>query len=222
MQTSSKLKKVFIKKWVKGLEICCYSNKNMNAIERKKKIKLCADIALASAKNATTSWSNALIFEAKQDEESKILVNNLLGRRELKRFKPQNTNHHMIKYHKRVRSKKILKKSRSVSQRMKKMGPPKSNLAIFIAKRLVKKRTQVLKKLVPGGESMDELSLIREALDYILSLEVQVDVMRSVANATEVSIQSCLEILNVKQKIETCVLIGTYCRVLNYVKKSNG
>lgn len=184
MHTSSKLKKEFIKKWVKGLEICYSSKKKMNVLERKKKIKLCADIALASAKNATTSWSNALISDAKKDDENKILVNNLLGPES--RFKPQKTSRQMITYHKRVRSQKILKRSRSVGQRMKKMGPPKSNLAIFVAKRLVKKRTQVLKKLVPGGESMDEVSLIKEALDYILSLKVQVDVMRSVANATEV------------------------------------
>ncbi|XP_071729639.1 transcription factor IBH1-like 1 [Rutidosis leptorrhynchoides] len=193
MQTSSNLKKEFIKKWVKGLEICYSSKKNMNVMERKKMIKLCADIALASAKNGTTSWSNALISDAKKDDESKILVNNLIGRRELNRFKPQKTSHQSttITYdHKRVRSKNILKRSCSLSQRMKKMVPPKSNLAIFVAKRLVKKRTQVLKKLVPGGESMDEFSLIRETLDYILSLKVQVDVMRSVVNATEVLNQS--------------------------------
>ncbi|GJU25483.1 transcription factor IBH1-like protein 1 [Tanacetum coccineum] len=189
MHTSSKqLKKEFIKKWVKGLEICCSSKKKMDVMERKKKIKLCADIALASAKNATTSWSNALIYNAKKDDENAILVDNLLGPES--RFNSQKTAHQMITFHKRVRSKKILKKSCTVSQRMKKVSPPPSNLATCIAKRLVKKRTQVLKKLVPGGEAMDEYSLIKEALDYILSLRVQVDVMRSLANVTEVLDQS--------------------------------
>ncbi|KAF5789456.1 putative transcription factor bHLH family [Helianthus annuus] len=188
MHTSSKLTKEFTKKWVKGLQICCSSKKDMDVLERKKKIKLCADIALASAKNATTSWSIALISEAKKNDENEILVDNLLGPES--RFKQQKIIRQMNSCHKRVRSKKILKKSCSISQRMKKMGPPKSNLAAYIAKRLVKKRTQVLQRLVPGGESMDEFSLIKEALDYILSLRVQVDVMRNLANATEVLNQS--------------------------------
>ncbi|KAI3827573.1 hypothetical protein L1987_01650 [Smallanthus sonchifolius] len=188
MHTSSKLTKEFTKKWVKGLQICCSSKKNMDVLERKKKIKLCADIALASAKNATTSWSIALISEAKKEGENEILVDNLLGPESP--FKQQKTIPLMSACHKRVRSKKILKRSCSVGQRMKKMGPPKSNLAIYIAKTLVKKRTQVLQRLVPGGESMDEFSLIKEALDYILSLRVQVDVMRSLAHAAEVSNQS--------------------------------
>lgn len=188
MHTSSKLKREFTEKWVKGLQICCSSKKNMDVMERKKKIKLCADIALASAKNATTSWSNALISDAKKDDENTILVDNLISHQ--LRLAPQKKVRQITACHKRVRSKMILKKSYSVGQRMKKMGPSKSNLAIFIAKRLVKKRTQVLKKLIPGGETMDEFSLIREALDYILSLKVQVDVMRSLANATEVLYQS--------------------------------
>lgn len=184
MHTSSQLKREFIKKWVKGLQICCSSKKKMDVLERKKKIKFCADIAMASAKNATTSWSNAVICDAKKDEENSILVDTLLSHES--QFMPQKSVHQMITCHKRFRSKKILKKSCSVGQRAKKMSPPKTNLATYIAKRLVKKRTQVLKKLIPGGEAMDEFSLIKEALDYILSLRVQVDVMRSLANATEV------------------------------------
>ncbi|KAF5813102.1 hypothetical protein HanXRQr2_Chr03g0094331 [Helianthus annuus] len=194
VHTSSKLRKEFIKKWVKGLQICCSLKKNMDILERKKKIKLCADIALASTKNETTLWSIALISDAKKDDENKILVDNLLGPES--RFKPRMTNRQMIACHKRVRSKKILKKSRHVCQKMKKMGPPKSNLAAYIAKTLVKRRTQVLKRLVPGGESMDEFSLIKEALDYVLSLRIQVDVMRTLANANEVLNQSDSKIID--------------------------
>ncbi|KAI3701629.1 hypothetical protein L6452_26845 [Arctium lappa] len=192
MHTSSKLKREFLKKWVKGLQICCSSKKEMDFQERKKKIKLCADIALASAKNATTSWSKSLITDAKKDGENAILVDKLLGPGS-QYLKPQKTAHRTIaNCHRRVRSKKILKKSCNVGQRrLKKIaGPPRFDLATYIAKKLVKKRTQVLKRLVPGGEAMDEFSLIKEALDYILSLRVQVDVMRSFANATELLNQS--------------------------------
>lgn len=60
MHNSSQFKKEFIKKWIQGLQICFSSKKQMNILERKKKIKISADIALASAKNSTTTWSKAI------------------------------------------------------------------------------------------------------------------------------------------------------------------
>ncbi|KAI3790434.1 hypothetical protein L2E82_03468 [Cichorium intybus] len=179
MHDSSQLKKEFIKKWVQGLQICCSSKRQMSILERKRNIKLSADIALASAKNATTSWSKALISEAKKDREKNILVDNLLGHES--KFMGA---HQKVTSHNRIRSKKILRRSCGIGKRIKKMGYRRSDSPTCIAKRLVKKRTQVLKRLVPGGESMDEFSIITEALDYILSLRVQVDVMKNIVNAT--------------------------------------
>ncbi|CAH8358711.1 unnamed protein product [Eruca vesicaria subsp. sativa] len=50
------------------------------------------------------------------------------------------------------------------------------------AKMRVRKRTELLKSLVPGGELIDNKDyLIRETLDYIVYLRAQVDVMRTVA-----------------------------------------
>ncbi|XP_076885065.1 transcription factor IBH1-like 1 [Bidens hawaiensis] len=162
------LKKEFIKKWIHGLQICCSSNTKMNILERKKKIKLSADIALASAKNSTTSWSKAIISEAKNDEQNAVLVKNLSPESKFIRA------HQKVSCHKRIASKKILKKSYGVYRKMKKMEPRRRGLSLAscIVKRSVKKRTRVLKRLVPGGEFMDELSVIKEALDYILSLKV--------------------------------------------------
>ncbi|XP_071717513.1 transcription factor IBH1-like 1 [Rutidosis leptorrhynchoides] len=179
MTNSSQLKKEFIKKWIQGLKTCCSTKNKMSLFERKKKIKLSADIALASAKNATTCWSKALISEAKKDEENKILISNLSNN-----IMDQEAQQKVI-CHKRIRSKKILKKCFGVSKRMMKMEPRRSNNATCIAKILVKKRTRVLKRLVPGGESMDEFTIIKEALDYILSLRVQVDVMNNLVNANK-------------------------------------
>ncbi|KVI11747.1 transcription factor IBH1-like 1 [Cynara cardunculus var. scolymus] len=187
MHTSSPLKKEFLKKWMEGLQICCSSKKQMNVLERKKKIKLSADIAMASAKKTPTSWSNALISYARRNEEYMILTDQLLGPES--QFNLQKSTDRMIGFHKRVQCKKILKRRNTYSagkRTKKKTGHPRLISATLIAKRLVKKRTKVLKRLVPGGESMDEFSLIKEALDYILSLKVQVDVMRSVVTATEI------------------------------------
>ncbi|KAK1420918.1 hypothetical protein QVD17_22887 [Tagetes erecta] len=178
MHTSSMLKKEFLKKWIKGLQICYSSNKKMDLVERKNKIKLSADIAMASAKKPATCWSNALIFNAKENKQDKVLVSKILE----PESQLQKSRDRIMSVNKRVECKKILKRSCNCGKRMKK----KDLATLVVAKRLVKKRTKVLKKLVPGGGSiMNELSLIKEALDYILCLKVQVDVMRSVVTAAE-------------------------------------
>ncbi|GLT49625.1 hypothetical protein SLA2020_231710 [Shorea laevis] len=186
MPPPSSLKQEFLKKWMMGLHICSSSKKNMSILERKKAIKLSADIALASARNGTTCWSQAIIVNASKDDQDKILVQHVLGReseRLMKRVSvlPLTSN-------KRIRSRKILRRScGSIRRRARKSiatSPPKV-VAISIAKKLIRKRTQLLKSLVPGGKFiMDEISLIEETLDYIISLQAQVDVMRSLANAS--------------------------------------
>ncbi|CAL4889649.1 unnamed protein product [Urochloa decumbens] len=54
-----------------------------------------------------------------------------------------------------------------------------------IARRLVRKRTKVLRKMIPGGESLDEISLLHEAMDYVAHLHAQVDVLRRISNAVQ-------------------------------------
>ncbi|KAF8389305.1 hypothetical protein HHK36_025998 [Tetracentron sinense] len=182
MSGSSTLKKEFLKKWVLGLQICSSSTKKMNFLERSKAIKLSADVAMASAKDCRTSWSRALITNALKQDEDKIIVRNILGTDFEKLTKSSFVSE---MFSRRVGSKKILR--RSCTLRRIKKGAAKRVLASSIAKRLVKKRTQVLKGLVPGGESMDQFSLLKETLDYILSLQAQIDVMQRLANASEIS-----------------------------------
>lgn len=180
MRLPTSFKREFLKKWIRGLQLCSSSKKQMSFLERKKAIKLSADVAMASARNATTRWSFALISNASKDDSNKGLVKCILGP-ESERLKTASMG--LALYNKRNRSKKILRKSCSVRQVRR--GSSQMVTASSIAKRLVKKRTQVLKSLVPGGESMSDISLIEETLDYILSLRAQVDVMRHLANATE-------------------------------------
>lgn len=159
-------KQEFLSKWIKGLQIYTNSNQEMTILERKKAIKLSADVAIASTRNASTRWSRALIAGS----ANRTLVEQVLGRR------AENKTLMMIK----CCSKKIVRRSR---RRVSVQGT--SVKACCIAKRLVKKRTLVLKRLVPGGEGMDEICLIKETLDYIASLRVQVDMMRRIAVAAE-------------------------------------
>jgi hypothetical protein len=183
MRHPSSLKQEFLKKWIMGLQRCTSSSKKtMTILERKKAIKLSADLAMASARNGTTCWSRALIANASRDHDSRILAEKILGP-ESESLKKASTMS-LIFNNRRIRSKKILKRSCSV-RRVRKSLPHQKVFANSIAKRLVKKRTHILKSLVPGGEYMDEISLIEETLDYIAYLRAQVDVMRCVASATQ-------------------------------------
>ncbi|XVF47804.1 hypothetical protein PTKIN_Ptkin03bG0140300 [Pterospermum kingtungense] len=185
MSPPSSLKQEFLKKWIEGLQRCSSSKNNMSILERKKAIKLSADVAMASARNGTTCWSRALIANVSKDgSDEKYLVEQILGpESERITMKKVSTGASMV-CNKRIRSKKILKKSTRRIRRTRKCAPHAA-LATSIAKRLVRKRTQVLKSLIPGGKFMNEVSLIEETLDYIISLSAQVDVMRSLASVSE-------------------------------------
>ncbi|VVA18117.1 PREDICTED: mRNAion factor [Prunus dulcis] len=176
MRNSTSLKQEFLKKWIKGLQVCnSSSEKKMTILERKKAIKMSADIAMASTRNGTTCWSRAVVANATQS--NRVVVERILGPHKPSRSVSM------------VMHKKILKKSRRVcSSRSRRVLMRKRDVAKThsIAKRLVWKKTQVLKSLVPGGEFMeDEMCLIAETLDYIVSLRAQVDVMRCLATTTE-------------------------------------
>jgi hypothetical protein len=54
-----------------------------------------------------------------------------------------------------------------------------------IARRLVRKRTKVLRSMIPGGQLLaDEVTLLREAMDYVVHLHAQADVLWRVSKAT--------------------------------------
>ncbi|PIA46098.1 hypothetical protein AQUCO_01600397v1 [Aquilegia coerulea] len=182
MRPPSSFKQDFFKKWVVGLQYYYgTSSRDMNILERKKAIKLSADVAMASARDGKTYWSRSLIAKASKQDDciSKNLVKNILGNEYERLTKLPSS----ILCSKRIRSKKIVR--RSCNMRRIRKHAQKRVLASSIAKRMVKKRTQVLKTLVPGGESMDdEFCLLEETIDYLLSLQAQVDVMHKLVNAS--------------------------------------
>lgn len=82
-------------------------------------------------------------------------------------------------------ARRILRKARN---RMKNRCRNLRRSGDFTAKVGVKKRTELLKSLVPGGELIDDKDyLIKETLDYIVYLRAQVDVMRTVAAVDSVT-----------------------------------
>ncbi|CAA2996605.1 Hypothetical predicted protein [Olea europaea subsp. europaea] len=178
---STSLKQEFLKKWIKGIRIYSNFKKDMNILERKKAIKLSADLAIASTRNASTRWSRTLTANISKNETNKIFVEQIFSDSEvIKKEAPSR----LMARSNRIASKKIWRRSHITQIKARKMGPYAVK-ARSIAKKLVKNRTKVLKSLVPGGENMDGISLIKETLDYIVSLRVQVDVMRRLASAAE-------------------------------------
>ncbi|KAE8687888.1 hypothetical protein F3Y22_tig00111008pilonHSYRG00342 [Hibiscus syriacus] len=178
MRPHSSLKQEFLKKWIMGLQRCSFSKKNMSILERKKAIKFSADIAMASARNGTTCWSRSLISNASKEGSDIHVVEQILGS-ESDRPAVENK----VPTRRASVCKKIVKRSCRIRRRRRRRkcvaSAPSS-----IAKHLVRKRREVLKSLIPGGEFMNEICLIEETLDYITSLRVQVDVMRSLASAS--------------------------------------
>ncbi|KAK7388436.1 hypothetical protein VNO78_23252 [Psophocarpus tetragonolobus] len=170
------VKQEFLKKWIWGLRKYSSEKKSMSLMERKKAIKVSADLAMACTRNNRTRWSRALIANASKDGSSKILTEHLLSS-SLPIRKSFNST--------RMRScRNILRRNRAVRR------PKDRVVASFIAKKLVQKRTRRLKSLLPGGEFMDDVSLVDETLDYIQSLRAQVEVMRCLVTASELMILS--------------------------------
>ncbi|KAF8687214.1 hypothetical protein HU200_042882 [Digitaria exilis] len=57
-----------------------------------------------------------------------------------------------------------------------------------VARRMVRRRTMALRKMIPGGDAAgDEAALLREAMDYVVHLRAQVDVLRRVSAAVQTS-----------------------------------
>ncbi|KAK1399860.1 transcription factor IBH1 [Heracleum sosnowskyi] len=195
MRGPRQVKLEFMKRWARGLQIYRNRRKNMSLLDRKNAIKLSADVAMASTKLNASQWSVALISEASSSDNTitKIVVQQILGNNKADHVKNYSQNIQdssstmcIVNSKNTVRSKKILRKSCGVA-RSRKRAHPRRALAATIAKRIVKRRTEMLKSLVPGGKSMDDVSIVKEALDYILSLQVQVNVMRRLVEISELA-----------------------------------
>lgn len=172
------LKQEFFKKWIKGLQIYSSLKTEMTIFERKRAIKFSADVAIASAGNAASHWRRTLIADVETEAASeggaaRTVVEQILGRKLAEKKAPTI-----------ACSKKIVRRSR-LSRWRKAAAAARVVPSTSIAKKMVRNRTRVLKRIVPGGERLDEMSLIKETLDYVASLQVQVHVMRNLAAAAD-------------------------------------
>ncbi|XP_047320681.1 transcription factor IBH1-like 1 [Impatiens glandulifera] len=169
--STSLLKQEFLKKWTTGMNACASSinNKSSSFLERKEAIKFSADVAMASTRMTNTRWRRALIANASQDPENKLILDKILVSKSNNIVKTKMST--SGQFH---RSRIISKKGKY----RKKEGLSRRRRRLVNKTKVVSKRIQMLRKLVPGGEDMGESSLMKEALDYIISLQTQVDGMK--------------------------------------------
>ncbi|CAM8938752.1 unnamed protein product [Rhodiola kirilowii] len=177
------MKQEFIKKWTAALDTCCRDSNNICALEKHKVIKQTASIAMAAAKQGSTAWSRAILADG---YDQKTHIKTVLMGSQI----PSMFNKHLCTMssfrilgikHKAIRRRR--RRSKRTTRRSMNQNVHKASSSL--AKSIVKKQTQVLKTLIPGGRAMEECCLIEEALDYIVSLKTQVDVMKELVNAAE-------------------------------------
>lgn len=153
-------KHVLLKNFLSGLRRRNITNKNMTVLERKREIKFSANLAMASVRKEA-KWSSALMADLSSKFQRKVVL--------------------PLKY------RRVVPRRYKVSRGVKGTRPRHAAKATVIAKCIIEKREQVLRRLVPGGKRMDEFTLLDETLDYIKFLKAQVDVMRLLVKALEVS-----------------------------------
>ena len=146
--------------------------------DRKRAIRLAADAALANARGAdATCWSRTMLAASTELP--------LSDRRQLSQLtrgaKSAST---------KLVCERILRKRRSHRpRRWRKAGTAAIKVcdsAGVLARAMVRKRTTMLKGLVPGAEELDDkCTLLGETLDYAVCLKAQADVMQLLVRALE-------------------------------------
>lgn len=156
------------------------SSRSMGILERKAAFKHAADMAMATARGGGAKWSRALLADLSKNKAAAEPHSWLQLRRPPRAPCGASSS-----------SKKILRRSfRARSRAWKRPpAPRRAASASLLARRMVKKRAQVLRRLVPGGDAMDGFSLLEETLDYVVSLRAQVELMRRLTGALDLAHQ---------------------------------
>jgi len=167
----------------------------MNLVKRTRRIKLAADLCLALTSHGT-AWSQALIKKhISQLKRDKRLVKEIMGKKRFidvirEKRNPYYSQHQLMFMQNEGsngltgRMKKYMKAPMIMSRniihriihRMNTVNIPVRPSAYRLA---LNEKMRQLKKLIPGGESMNGSCLLRETADYIVSLRTQVQVMHS-------------------------------------------
>ncbi|XP_051196392.1 transcription factor IBH1-like 1 [Lolium perenne] len=152
--TAKSFKQGFLRNFLVSLKSC--RNGDMSLQERKRAVRSSADAAMATARGSGAIWPRALLASSSPPSSS---------------WWPR-----LLPTAAKVKTTRCKSTARRCCR-------PKRSSSEMIARRLVRKRTKILRGMVPGGELLDGVSLLREAMDYVVHLRAQVAVLRRVSNA---------------------------------------
>ncbi|TVU08384.1 hypothetical protein EJB05_41788, partial [Eragrostis curvula] len=157
------LKNLILSLRARTADACRFSA--MSLQERKRAVKASADVAMATARGGGARWPKAILAAAGTTSSNQSCkVRSSRCRRVVRRC---------FREKRRGGSAAALAGSAAAS-------------SVDVARRLVRKRTMALRKVIPGADAvMDEASLLREAMDYVVHLRAQVDVLRRVSEAVQ-------------------------------------
>lgn len=155
-----------------SLQVAGLTSKTMGLQERRDAVRLSSDVAMAVARGRAAPWARALVARHASERRNEALLRRILGGAGYESAAAAG------------RSRKIVRRSHGACRRKRikssvMAASSGSNGGAMVARRMVKKRLQVLRKLVPGGEALHgSFSLLSQVLDYVACLKTQVELMQ--------------------------------------------
>uniref|UniRef100_A0A0D9X5Y5 IBH1-like N-terminal domain-containing protein n=1 Tax=Leersia perrieri TaxID=77586 RepID=A0A0D9X5Y5_9ORYZ len=191
MHDPRRFKKAFMERLLLSLQVAAggesssSNSKPMGLRERRDAVRLSSDVAMASARGPRAApWARALVAHHAADPRNAPLLRRIIG---------------AAAYHRAAaageRSRRIVRRSQQSSRRKRIRSlamSAASNVnggASAAARRTVKGRMRVLRRLVPGGEALRGLSLLSETLDYVVCLKAQVELMQTLCKGSQQQLQ---------------------------------
>lgn len=180
MQAPSNFKHDFLKHLLLGLHVTRDSSREMTQNDKEREIKLLADAAMALARGNGANWSRALISGIVKQENNEAIIGNKVSKEFESSASSVPGNHGTSSFLGRKRIMKRKSINSRLKVRKKSFHSPSSGRVIpsVLARRIVRKRTQVLKRIIPGAESLGGISLLSETLDYVVHLRAQANIMQ--------------------------------------------
>ncbi|KAL6638729.1 hypothetical protein ACP70R_023588 [Stipagrostis hirtigluma subsp. patula] len=190
MHAPGSFKKAFMAQLLVSLRAAGEASKSMGLRERRDAVRLSSDVAMALASSrrraassssapSCATWARALVARHAAERRNEALMRRIMGGASYERAAAAAS---AAGARKEDRSRRIVRRSRRVlccrrAGRKSESSLPASGGAME-ARRMVRARLRVLRRLVPGGEELRGLSLLSETLDYVACLKTQVELMQ--------------------------------------------
>ncbi|XP_040382872.1 transcription factor IBH1-like 1 [Oryza brachyantha] len=185
MHAPRRFKKAFMERLLLSLQVAGLTSKSMGLRERRDAVRLSSDVAMASARGRAAPWARALVARHAAERRNEPLLRRIMGGDGYDRAAAAAAGGGGRK---EARSRGIVRRSQRVcSSRRKRrsLQAMASGAGALSARRMVRCRLRLLRRLVPGGEALRGFSLLSETLDYVVCLKAQVELMQSLCKGSQ-------------------------------------